>query len=73
MGNRGQAPYITYTDWGSLYHNDVQYLMNIYNGTEECPALSLVAPALSPTRARCPPNLSSPHPHCSGNSSLPVP
>ena len=25
MGNRGQAPYITYTDC-SLYHNDLQYL-----------------------------------------------
>ena len=47
--------------------------MNIYNGTKGCPALSLIAPALSPTRAGCPPNPSSPHPHCSGNSSLPVP
>ena len=37
------------------------------------PALSLVARALSPSRARCPRNPSSPHPHRSGNSSLPVP
>ena len=47
--------------------------MNTYNGTEEYPALSLVAPVLSRTRACCPPNPSSPHPHRSGNSSLPVP
>ena len=37
------------------------------------PALSLVARALSPSGACCPRNPSSPHPHCSGNSSLPVP
>ena len=73
MENRGQPLYITYTGWVSLYHNYVQYFMNIFKWTEECLALLIVAPALSPTRARCPPNLSSPHPHCSGNSSLPVP
>ena len=37
MGNRGHAPYISYTDWGSLSRYYVQSLMNIVNGTEECP------------------------------------
>ena len=37
MSNRGQAPYISYTDWGSLSHYYVQCLMNIFNRTEECP------------------------------------
>ena len=42
-------------------------------GPRSAPALSLVARALSSTHARCPRNPSSPHPHPSGNSSLPVP
>ena len=44
MSYRGQAPYISYTDWGSLSHNHVQCSMNIFNRTEECPA----------TLTRCP-------------------
>ena len=42
-------------------------------GPRSAPALSLVDQALSSTHARCPRYPSSPYPHPSGNSSLPVP